>query len=228
MASAGSASAAPPSPAEVERALGRRYGKPEKPRLDPLDELVLTILSQNTTDRNRDQAWSALRDTYADWDSVRKAPRAELEETIRTAGLAGQKATAIRSALERLTEERGRPTLDHLEEMGDEEALEYLSGFHGVGVKTAACVLCFSLRRPVMPVDTHVLRVSRRLGLVPPDASATSAHETLNRRVAPRSRFPLHVLLIRHGRAVCTARSPACESCVLREPCPRIGVEPAR
>lgn len=210
---------------EVERRLARRYGTPRKPRLDPLEELVLTILSQNTTDVNRDVAWEALRETYPDWEAVRSAPRERLEETIRTAGLARQKAAAIQGVLERLREEVGEPRLDHLREMDDEEALAYLSGFHGVGTKTAACVLCFSLRRPVLPVDTHVHRVAIRLGWVPAGGGRNRTHDLLNEAVPPELRFPLHLHLIRHGRATCAARRPRCEECVLEDLCPRVGVE---
>lgn len=209
----------------IETRLAERYGEPEKPRLDPLDELLLTILSQNTTDTNRDRAWTSLRETFDDWDAVRRAPRERLEETIRVAGLARQKAGAIQTALERLEEEVGEPSLGHLRRMEDEEALEYLADFRGVGVKTAACVLCFALRRPVLPVDTHVHRLSIRLGLVPADATPARTHRILNETVPPELRFPLHIHLIRHGRATCTARKPACETCVVEPLCPRVGVD---
>lgn len=221
--------ASPPGAAErigrLERRLDDAYGTPGKQRRDPLEELVLTILSQNTTDANRDRAWDALRTSFADWNEVRQAPRDLLERTIRVAGLAGQKAAAIQGALVRLAEEVGEPSLDHLGRMDDATALDYLSGFRGVGVKTAACVLCFSLRRPVLPVDTHVRRVSERLGLVPFGASAGRAHQVLNRVVPPDLRFRLHIQLIRHGRATCTARRPACDDCILEEECPRVGLE---
>ena len=214
-----------PDVAEVERRLAARYGEPEKPRLDPLEELVVTILSQNTTDVNRDEAYDALRDAYDDWEEVRAAPREELQETIRTAGLAGQKAAAIQGVLERLQEEVGEPSLAHLRRMDDEEALAYLSDFHGVGTKTAACVLCFALDRPVMPVDTHVHRVARRLGLVDPGAGRRASHRRLNEIVPPELRLPLHIHLIRHGRATCTARRPACSDCTLEDLCPKIGLD---
>lgn len=215
----------PPAVGRVAERLAGRYGEPVKPRLDPLDELVLTILSQNTTDRNRDRAWEALRERYDGWSEVRDTPREALEETIRVAGLAARKAAAIQGALERLTEELGEPTLDHLERMDDEDALDYLSGFAGVGVKTAACVLCFALGRPVLPVDTHVHRVARRLGWVARRESASAAHRTLNRDVPPELRFPLHLHLIRLGRDACAARRPRCAECPLEDLCPRTGVE---
>lgn len=210
---------------QVARRLEEAHGNPAKTRREPLDELVHTILSQNTNDTNRDRAWKRLRQTFPDWESVLTAPREELEEAIRTAGLAGQKARAIHGVLETLHRERGELSLDHLEEMSDRDALEYLTGFRGVGVKTAACVLCFALRRPYMPVDTHVRRVSERLGLLPEGTGAGPAHRILNRTVPPELRFPLHLLLIRHGRATCSAREPSCGTCVLADLCPRIGVE---
>lgn len=210
---------------EVAERLEEAHGPPEKVRRDPLDELLLTILSQNTSDTNRDAAWASLQDAFPDREAVEAADREELEEAIRPAGLAGQKAAAIHGVLEGLREERGELELDHLETMDDDEALAYLTSFRGVGTKTAACVLCFALRRPVMPVDTHVHRVARRLGLAPEDAGRNEVHDVLNEAVPPELRYPLHIWLIRHGRAVCTSRSPACSDCPLEDLCPRVGVE---
>ena len=207
----------------VESELRTSYGPARKPRLDPLDELVLTILSQNTSDVNRDRAWENLKGTYAGWGEVLEGGRERLERTIRPAGLAAQKSATILRALETLGE-NGVPSLDHLHEMSDEVALSHLTAIKGVGTKTAACVLCFALGRPVMPVDTHVHRMARRLGLVPPNASPEVAHQVLNEVVPPGVRFSLHVQLIRHGRATCRARRPACDQCELAKICPRIGV----
>ncbi|MFQ5890370.1 MAG: endonuclease III domain-containing protein [Gemmatimonadota bacterium] len=212
----------------IARHLESVYGTRRKPRREPLDELIHTILSQSTADANRDRAWKALRERYPDWEAVRGASVEEIEETIRIAGLAGQKSRTIRGMLERLHEERGAATLDHLREMHPEKALSYLCGFRGVGVKTAACVLCFSLGQPIMPVDTHVHRLAVRLGWVPAGASAARAHRSLNELVPPRLRYSLHVQLIEHGRRVCTARRPACGGCPLAAACPRIGVEDPR
>lgn len=212
------------------RALHRRleadYGPARKHRLDPLDELMVTILSQNTTDINRDRAYESLRDRLPDWEAVRTAARRDLEEAIRAAGLWKQKARVIQETLDALWEERGELDLSHLEEMTDAEALDYLTAFRGVGQKTAACVLCFSLGRPYMPVDTHVHRTTRRLGLIP-RTSADDAHELLNQddTVPPELRFSFHIQLIRHGRAVCQAGRPRCGACVLADLCPRVGVD---
>lgn len=211
----------------VRDRLAARFGPAEKRRRPPLDELVLTILSQSTTDANRDRAWASLRERFPDWEGVHRAPREEVEDTVRVAGLGGQKSRAIKAALARLSGERGALALDHLEELSDPDALEYLTSFDGVGVKTAACVLCFSLRRPVLPVDTHVLRVARRLGWVAPKTGATRAHRELEARVDPDDRFALHLLLIALGRAVCRARDPRCAECPLGEVCPRVGVDEA-
>lgn len=210
---------------EIARRLRVGYGTPEKRRRDPLDELILTILSQNTSDTNRDRAWRRLRDRFPDWEAVRTAEPGAVEEAIRPGGLAGQKSGAIRGVLERLHEERGEMSLDHLHAMDDDAAMDYLTAFPRVGTKTAACVLCFALARPVLPVDTHVERVSRRLGLVSGGGGASAVHRVLNREVPPELRFRLHLLLIRHGRAVCSARSPDCPDCVLEEICPKTGVE---
>ena len=235
-----------PSPGTdlVLRRLSERFPVPDKPRLAPLDELVLTILSQSTTDENRDRAWRTLVARYPageageagetaggasctgpiSWESVLRATPAELQDAVRVAGLANQKAPAIHAALERLRAEVGRISLDHLEEMGDEEAIAYLTTFRGVGVKTAACVLCFSLRRPVLPVDTHVLRIARRLAWVPPRASADATYAALSQTVPPSERFRMHMLLITFGRSLCLARAPRCGECPLEPECPRIGV----
>lgn len=213
---------------DIHERLEEEYGPPGKPEREPLDELVLTILSQNTNDANRDRAWDAMRERYRDWEAVRCAPPEELEETIRTAGLAGQKAATIQRVLDTLVEERGAPELDHLAGMDDEEALEYLTRFKGVGTKTAACVLCFALRRPVMPVDTHVHRVARRLGLAPLEGGRQRTHDALNGAIPPELRYPMHIFFIRHGRAVCTARRPRCPDCVLEGLCPKRGLEEGR
>lgn len=205
------------------------HGPVEKTRREPLDELVLTILSQNTTDVNRDRAWEALQEEYADWEEVRAGGRERLEETIRVAGLASQKSGTILRALERAHGDFGETSLEPLEEMDDADALRYLQSIKGVGLKTAACVLAFSLRREVIPVDTHVHRVAERLGLVPEGGTRNATHRALNDGdgVPGPIRLPLHLLLIRHGRATCTARGPSCGSCALEDLCPRIGVDRA-
>ena len=221
----------PETRAELARLVHDRlldvHGPVHKTQREPLDELVLTILSQNTTDVNRDRAWDALREEYADWEDVRAGGRERLEETIRVAGLASQKSGTILRTLERAREDFGETRLDELKGMDDAGALGYLRGIKGVGLKTAACVLAFSLRRDVIPVDTHVHRIAERLGLVPEGGTRNRTHRVLNAEdgVPGPIRLQLHLLLIRHGRATCTARSPDCGSCVLEDLCPKVGVE---
>jgi endonuclease-3 len=224
-------SAAPPrSTRRRVRALNRRleavYGPAKKKRLDPLDELMLTILSQSTSDTNRDRGYKSLRERFPTWEAVRTAPRGEVEEAIRPAGLWKQKARVLQETLDAIWEDRGKLDLSHLHRLPDDEVIEYLTGLRGVGVKTAACVLCFSMGRDYMPVDTHVHRVARRLGLIPSRASANQAHELLNRdaSVPAELRFSFHIQLIRHGRAACRASRPACAACVLEDLCPKVGI----
>ena len=206
------------------RAITARLAEVQPPsrkvRRDPLDELILTILSQSTSDANCYRGWEALLARYPDWEAVMAAPAGEVEETIRPAGLSKQKSGTILGVLSRLRDEQGSPTLEHLGALEDEEALEYLTSFKGVGVKTAACVLCFALGRNVIPVDTHVHRIAIRLGLVPERATAVQTHEILNEIVPPELRYELHVLLIGHGRTVCVARAPRCDECAVATLCP--------
>ncbi len=224
------AAAPPRSTRRRVRALNRRlvavYGPARKQRLDPLDELMLTILSQSTSDTNRDRGYESLRGRFPTWEAVRTAPRREVEDAIRPAGLWKQKARVLQETLEAIYEDRGALDLSHLERLSDDEVIEYLTSLRGVGVKTAACVLCFSMGRDYMPVDTHVHRVARRLGLIPARATADQAHGLLNRDASVPSelRFSFHIQLIRHGRAVCRASRPVCAECVLEDLCPKIGV----
>ncbi len=187
---------------------------------------MLTILSQSTSDINRDRAYESLRDRFPTWEAVRAAPRREVEDAIRPAGLWKQKARVLQETLTAIAGERGALDLTHLRRLTDHEVIEYLTSLRGVGVKTAACVLCFSLGREYMPVDTHVHRAARRLGLIPARATADQAHGLLNRDASVPSelRFSFHIQLIRHGRAVCRASRPACSECVLEDLCPRVGV----
>ncbi len=203
------------------RRLRREYG-PVKlgRRLPPLDELIFTILSQHTSDSNSEAAFTSLQNRFADWDAVRRARVASIAKAIKSGGLANQKAPRIKAILQETHERHGSLSLDFLCQMPDDEAVEYLCGFNGVGPKTAACVLMFSCRKPVLPVDTHVHRVSKRLGLIDEKTNAERAHVELAELVPKDSVIEFHVQLIRHGRRVCTARSPKCEGCVLVDRCP--------
>jgi endonuclease-3 len=205
----------------VCRRLRRFHGPVEPPPQWPvLDELVATILSQNTSDSNSDAAFEELRRRFAGWEAVRRAPAARIARAIRQAGLSNLKAARIKAILQEVYEDRGEVSLDFLRSRPTAEALAYLRKFSGVGPKTAACVLLFACRKPVLPVDTHVHRVSRRLGLIRPRTGAAKAHEELARLVPPRRVLEFHIQLIRHGRTVCSARNPQCEDCPLVDLCP--------
>ena len=195
------------------------YGDhPWHPR-DPVATLVSTILSQNTNDVNRDRAFERLRERFPTWEAVRDAPPEALVEAIRPAGLAPTKAPRIQEALQRITAERGELSLDFLADLPLEEAREWLLSIPGVGPKTAAIVLLFALGRPAFPVDTHVHRVARRLGLIPEGTSREKAHQLLEALIPPEIYYPFHLNLIAHGRAVCHARNPECARCVLQDHC---------
>ncbi len=197
--------------------LRREYGRPVlHPHRAPVDELVLTVLSQNTNDRNRDVAYHRLRERYPTWEDVRRAPVAEVEEAIRPGGLAPTKAVRIVQILDALAGD----DLGWMEEAPVDEARDYLVSLPGVGRKTAACVLLFSFGRHDVPVDTHVFRVGTRLGLFRPRASLEEAHDEMLRLCPEGDAYEVHVLLIRHGRRTCAARAPRCAECPLRRMCP--------
>lgn len=205
----------------VCRRLRTAYGPVEPPEVGPvLDELVATILSQNTSDTNSGAAFDELRRRLPGWDAVRRAPVRRIAKAIRQAGLSNSKAPRIKAILQQIYQERGELSLEFLHDMPAREALEYLVSFSGVGPKTAACVLLFACRKPVLPVDTHVHRVSLRLGLIGERTNAEKAHEQLARLVPPRLVLDFHIQLIRHGRRCCTARKPKCEHCSLVDLCP--------
>jgi endonuclease-3 len=197
------------------------YGAPERHRrLPALDELIATILSQNTSDVNTDRAFTSLRKRFPDWDAVAEAPAADVVDAIRSGGLANQKGPRIQAVLRELRSWPEGFDLERLAELPDDEALARLTALPGVGTKTASCVLLFSLGRPVMPVDTHLLRISRRLGWVGDRASADEAHLLLTRGVAPARMLDAHLLLITHGRRTCRARRPLCGDCPVAHLCP--------
>ncbi|RLC80754.1 MAG: endonuclease III [Chloroflexi bacterium] len=191
----------------------------ERSRQSPIGTLVNTILSQNTNDVNRDRAYARLRERFPTWEGVRDAPEESLVDAIRPAGLGPTKAPRIQGALRRITEERGEIELGFLKEMGLKEARAWLLGIPGVGPKTAAIVLLFALGMPAFPVDTHVHRVTRRLGLIPEKTSREKAHALLEELVPEEIYYSFHLNLIEHGRAVCHARRPECARCILQEEC---------
>lgn len=203
--------------------LDAAYGHPVlTPRLSPLDELIYTVLSQNTADVNTDRSFAALKARFATWSAARDAPVAAIESAIARGGLAHTKAPRIKAILTALSDPGGEPDLGRLESMTDSQAQNFLVGLPGVGPKTAACVLLFSLGRPLMPVDTHVHRLARRLDLIDTRIGAQAAHAVLTELAGPEASdiYAAHVGLIRHGRLVCRARRPACGRCPLAGLCP--------
>lgn len=208
-------------PSEIVARLSAIYGEPVwRPHGDPMTELVLTILSQNTSDTNSGRAFMRLKQRFPTWEAVTEAPSGELESAIAVGGLARQKAPRIQAALRAVREARGEWDLDFLRELPLPEAKAWLRGLNGVGPKTAACVLMFALGRPALPVDTHVHRVAQRLGLVPRTATAEKAHDILEGMLTPDEVYPFHISLIRHGRRLCRAQRPSCEQCPLLSGCP--------
>lgn len=197
-----------------------RYGHPDwRPDFAPMDELILTILSANTADVNSGRAFERLKATYPDWQAVLDAPLDELTEVIRPAGLGPTKAPRIQAALRRVLAERGAFDISFLTDLPVEEGLAWLTQLEGVGHKTASIVLLFCFGKPAFPVDTHVQRVTQRLGLAGPKDDPARI-KALWEALAPADWFyPLHLNLIRHGREVCHARKPACDLCPLQPHC---------
>jgi endonuclease-3 len=205
----------------IHRRLVKRFGELEPPRAtDPVDELVLTVLSQHTSDLNADRAFAALRAAYPTWGPVVDAPAGDVADAIRSGGLANTKAPRIQEILREVRDREGSFTLEGLRTMSDTDARGYLTSLPGIGPKTAAVVLSFALGRDAMPVDTHVHRVTRRLGIVPDNASAERADRILHDLVPDGLRTPLHVAFIRLGREICKAPTPRCVACPLKDLCP--------
>ena len=206
----------------TQQALAAAYSpRPYRPHRDAVSELVLTILSQNTSDTNSGRAFQQLMDAFGTWEAIASAPVDAIAEAIRSGGLADIKAPRIRNALRAIYEARGEYSLDFLADLPLEEARAWLTALDGVGPKTAACVLLFSLGMPAMPVDTHVHRVSRRLGLVPRRASPLKVQEILEALIPAEDIYPFHLQLIAHGRRVCKAQRPRCDDCPLAAWCDR-------
>jgi endonuclease-3 len=184
-----------------------------------VDELVMTVLSQHTSDVNTARAFSSLKRRFRNWRSVRDADPVEVAEAIRSGGLADTKSIRIQRILDEIEQREGKIDLRRLNELDDKEVESYLVSLPGVGPKTAACVLLFSMGRDAFPVDTHVHRVARRLGLIPSKATAERAHRLLQPGIAPELRYEFHMQLIRHGREVCKSVRPVCSDCVLFDLC---------
>ena len=201
------------------------YGVPVvRPHGEPVAELVLTVLSQSTNDRNRDVAYLGLRDRFASWEAVRDAPVGELEEAIRPGGISQVKSARLKAILAGVAP-AGPVSLSWLAEVSVPEARAYLCGLPGVGRKTAACVLLFSFGARDVPVDTHVSRVAVRLGLLRPGAGSDELHDAMVALTPRGAEWELHVNLLRHGRRTCVAQRPRCRSCALARMCPQWGVK---
>jgi len=200
--------------------LERAYGVPENLRAsDPLDMLIQIVLSQATSDVNSHRTFAALKKRFPSWEQLLRARERTVADCIRSGGLANQKAAVIKSILRQIKEEHGTLDLSFLHELSSEDATRYLSQFRGIGPKTVACTLLFACRKEVFPLDTHIFRILRRVGLIPQKSTDRRAHEIMNRLV-PRGKFySFHVNLIRHGRALCRPRDPLCERCPIVEYC---------
>ena len=206
----------------IANRLAKRFGPLDPPRaVDPLDELVLTVLSQHTSDLNAERAFESLRTAFPDdWAAVVAATEGAVADAIRSGGLANSKAPRIQTILREVREREGAFDLSRLRAMSDAEAREYLMTLPGIGPKTAAVVLSFALGRDAMPVDTHVHRVTARLGLIPAKANAERADRMLHDLVPDGLRTQMHVGFIRLGREICKAPMPRCRQCPLKDLCP--------
>lgn len=204
----------------VQRRLRGQQGEfTPKPPLPVIDEIVATVLSQHTSDVNSGRAFARLKERFPTWEQVAHAPAAEVEDAIRCGGIAGQKARRIKEILDAIAGREGRIDLSRLHDLGDPAVEAYLTSLPGVGPKTAACVLVFSMGRAAFPIDTHVHRIATRLGWLPPGTSADKAYRLLAPQVPADIRYDLHLALITHGRTVCLARRPRCGRCVLLDQC---------
>jgi endonuclease III len=211
----------PLSISEIIDLLAKEYGSITwRSRTDPLSELIMTILSQNTSDHNSRRAFDSLLSRFGSWEAVSEGSVEDIAEAIKLGGLARVKAPRIKQILQQIQAQRGSLDLGFLKKMPVAEAKEWLQNLPGVGPKTAACVLLFSLKKPVLPVDTHIHRVAKRLGLIDSRVSAEKAHEILGGMVLVKDVYRFHILMIEHGRRVCKAQRPRCRECVLLKGCP--------
>jgi endonuclease III len=200
--------------------LERTYGVPENRRpSDPLGMLINIILSQATSDTNSERTFAALKKRFPTWDALARARTSTIADTIRSGGLANQKAAVIKDVLRQIKEEHGTLDLGFLHDVSSEEATRYLSQFRGIGPKTVACTLLFACLKEVFPLDTHIFRILRRVGLIPQSCTDKRAHEIMNAIVPTGKFYSFHVNLIRHGRSLCRPRDPLCERCPIVEYC---------
>ena len=206
---------------EVIELLEQEYGPGKwQPDRNPIDVLIGTILSQNTSDANSGRAFASLKASFDSWEAVASAPAEHIAQVIQSGGLSQIKAVRIKQALEQIEKEQGRISLDSLKSKSMAEAEDYLMRLPGVGHKTARCVLLFSLGKPSLPVDTHVFRVAKRLGLIDSRVSVEKAHSLLQEQTPPAKVYQFHIHMIEHGRRICHARQPRCDECILSGICP--------
>jgi len=206
---------------EVIKLLEQEYGPCQwQADRDPIDVLIETILSQNTSDANSGRAFASLKGSFANWRAVASAPIEHIAEVIKCGGLSQIKAARIKQVLGQIEREQGRITLDFLKSRTMTEAEDYLMRLPGVGHKTASCVLLFSLGKPSLPVDTHIFRLAKRLGLIDSKVSIEKVPRLLQAQVPPSKVYQFHVHMIEHGRRICRARQPRCHDCVLSRVCP--------
>lgn len=197
------------------------YGRPlENKDLDPLDELIGTILSQSTSNINSHRAFANLKASFPDWEKARAADPENIAEAIKSGGLATVKSVVIKNILNEIKDRTGSLSLSFLKNIPTAEAMEFLISLKGVGPKTARCVLLFACRKPVFPMDTHIFRIARRLELIPEKCSDAQAHQILEPLIPPEKHLSLHINLIHHGRQICHPRQPQCNRCCLIEYCP--------
>jgi endonuclease-3 len=200
--------------------LRKVYGKPKPfPKLDPLDVLIETILSQSTTNVNSQRTFEQLKARFPDWEQARRARVTSIETAIRSGGLARQKSKRIKELLNEIHKRRGSLDLSFLARAPLEKAKEFLGSFKGIGPKTAACTLLFACRRPVFPIDVHIFRIARRLGWLPDRGSDEEAHRVMEGIVPREQYFEVHINLIRHGRTICRPQKPLCQQCCLLDYC---------
>jgi endonuclease-3 len=204
----------------ITRFLERKYGVPyRKGRSDPIEILIQTILSQNTNDRNRDRAYQRLKTQFPSWEDVLRARVKTVIQAIRPGGLAKQKARRIHEILHWIKEREGKLSLSFLKRMNSDEIKKTIGDLKGIGPKTVHCLLLFGMRREAFPVDTHVLRVGKRLGFIPEWMNAEKAHEWMSPLIPEKKSLSLHLNLIRFGREICKAKNPQCDLCFLSKKC---------
>jgi endonuclease-3 len=204
----------------LEQEYGPRQWQSDRDPRDPIDVLIGTILSQNTSDTNSGRAFASLKASFGSWEAVAIAPAEHIAQVIKSGGLSQIKAVRIKQVLGQIENEQGHISLDSLKSMNMSEAEDHLIRLPGVGLKTARCVLLFSLGKPSLPVDTHVFRVAKRLGLIDSKISVEKAHSLLQKQVPPSKVYQFHVHMIEHGRRICHARQPHCNKCILIGICP--------